>query len=226
MMAIPPVASTEAGRPVIRQVTDYGYRAVKETTDVAKDILLQFKQGGTASFIFMGCSDGGREGLMSAQRYPHDFDGMVLGSPGNDWTGLMSEFWNERALASISSGTLAQADLDLMSNAALAQCVGKDGRFATDKFLNNPKACHFDITKLACNRHNAGACLAPDKVDAIKKIFDGPPDIFPAIVLASVRRTFLSNWPLWLTVQGFHAVLGNAFFANLVFPNSGWTPTS
>ena len=98
--------------------------------------------------------------------YHRDFDGMVLGSPGNDWTGLMSGFlWNELALSSIPSGNLAQVDLDLMSNAALAQCAGKDGGLPTDTFLNNPKACQFDITKLTCNSHNAGACLAADKVD-------------------------------------------------------------
>ena len=80
--------SWASGHP--EKIIDYGYRAVKETTDVAKDILFKFEQGGPRRSYFMGCSDGGREGLMSAQRYPRDFDGMVLGSPGNDWTGLMS----------------------------------------------------------------------------------------------------------------------------------------
>lgn len=223
-------ASWALGHP--EKVIDYGYRAVKETTDVAKDIILAFKSSSARRSYFMGCSDGGREGLMSAQRYPRDFDGIVAGSPGNNWTHMMTGFlWNERALTATAAGDLAQGDLDLLSNAVLAECAGKDGGLTTDKFLNNPPAGRFDPAKLLCNSHNAGACLSQDKVDAIRKIFSGPPGIFPGYRTGFGEANNGADWPVWLlgggnpanSVQG---LLTNSFFQYMVFPNSGWTPSA
>jgi len=119
----------------------------------------------------MGCSDGGREALMEAQRFPRDFDGIVAGSPANFWTHLFAGFvWDQQALAGISGGDLSQADLNTLTKSVLAQCVGHDGGLSTDQFLNNPLACRFDPSTLS---------LSQDKIGAIKKIFSGPPGIFP-----------------------------------------------
>jgi feruloyl esterase len=223
-------ASWAVGHP--EKVIDYGYRAVKETTDVAKDIIAQFKSPSLSRSYFMGCSDGGREGLMSAQRYPNDFDGIIAGSPGNNWTGMMAGFLsNELALLSVAGGDLTQTDLNILSNAVLAQCVGRDGGLNTDKFLNHPPACKFNVTLLTCNASNAGACLPADKVKAVKKIFSGPAGIFPGYQWGAGEASAASNWPAWLTdsgnpANGVQGTLANSFFQNMVFPNSGWTPDS
>src|SRR5215471_18545649 len=162
-------ASWAVGHP--EKVVDFGYRSLKETTDVAKDLILAFYMSGPQRSYFMGCSDGGREALMEAQRFPRDFDGIVAGSPANFWTHLFSGFvWDQQALGGISGGDLSQADLNTMTNAVLAQCVGHDGGLSTDQFLNNPLACHFDPSTLP---------LSQDKIGAIKKIFSGPPGVFP-----------------------------------------------
>jgi len=221
-------ASWAVGHP--QKVIDYGYRAVKETTDVAKAIVLAFESSSPRKSYFMGCSDGGREGLMEAQRYPQDYDGIIAGSPGNDWTGLMAGFlWDELALTATSAGDLSQSDLNILSNAVLAQCVGHDGGLSTDTFLNNPQACHFNTATLACNGSNAGACLTADKIEAINKIAFGPFGIFPGYRTGLGEANDASNWPAWLTDSGnpasaVQAVLGNTFYANIVFPSSGWTP--
>jgi feruloyl esterase len=223
-------ASWAVGHP--EKVTDYGWRAVKETADTAKAIVLAFESMSARRSYFMGCSDGGREGLMEAQRFPFDFDGIVAGSPGNAWTQLMTGFlWNERALTATTAGDLAQADLDLMSNAVLAQCAGKDGGLATDKFLTNPPACRFNPEKLLCTGQNTSACLSQDKVKAIKQIFSGPPGIFPGYRTGFGEANNAADWPTWLTDSGNPAgtvqgLLGNSFFQNMVFPNSGWTPAA
>jgi enterochelin esterase-like enzyme len=73
-------------------VIDFGYRALKETTDVAKDVIMAFKANSARRSYFMDCSDGGREALMEAHRYPRDFDGIVAGSPANYWTHLLTGF--------------------------------------------------------------------------------------------------------------------------------------
>jgi len=181
-------ASWAVGHP--EKVIDYGYRAVKETTDVAKAIIFAFEANGPRRSYFMGCSDGGREGLMTAQRFPRDFDGIIAGSPGNNWTGLMAGFLlDENALTATSTGDLTQTDLNTLSNAVLAQCVGHDGGLSSDAFLNNPPACRFNIAQLTCNGSNAGACLTPDKIQARSGQY--PPDQLvysPAIVRVLGKR--------------------------------------
>ncbi len=212
-------ASWAVGHP--QKVVDFGYRALKETTDVAKDIIMAFKSSGPRRSYFVGCSDGGREALMEAQRYPHDFDGIVVGSPANDWTNLFSGFvWNQKALAAIPGGDLSQADLGVVSNAMLGQCAGRDGGLRTDQFLNNPLACRFNPDRLS---------LSNDKIQAIKKIFSGPRGIFPGYRVTGDEASDPANWPAWLTgggnpANGLQGLFGTNFFKYIVFPNSGWTP--
>ena len=98
----------------------------------------------------------------------------MAGSPANYWTQLLTEFvWDQNALTAISIGDLSQSDLNVVSNAMLAQCAGHDGELSTDQFLNNPQACHFNPAKLS---------LSKDKIEAVEKIFSGPARISRAIV--------------------------------------------
>jgi feruloyl esterase len=211
-------ASWAVGHP--EKVVDFGYRALKETTDVAKDIIMAFESSGPRRSYFFGCSDGGREALMEAQRYPLDFDGIVAGSPANYWTHLLAgTVWDRKALAAISGGDLSQADLNVVSSAMLAQCVGHDGGLSTDQFLNNPPACRFNPEKLS---------LAQDKIEAVKKIFSGPPGIFPGYRVGGDEASNPANWPAWLTDSGnpanaLQGLFGDNYFKYIVFPNSGWT---
>jgi feruloyl esterase len=184
--------------------------------------MLAFDSSGPRRSYFMGCSDGGREALMEAQRFPEDWDGIVAGSPANNWTHLLTGFlWNERALAATTDGGLSRTDLDTLSNSVLAQCVGHDGGLSTDKFLNNPPVCRFDPQKLS---------LPVDKVEAIKKIFSGPPGIFPGYGPGGEANN-PANWPAWLTDTGnpvavLQPMFVDNFFRYLVFPGSGWTLNS
>jgi feruloyl esterase len=212
-------ASWAVGHP--EKVVDFGYRSLKETTDVAKDIIMAFESSGARRSYFMGCSDGGREALMEAQRYPRDFDGIVAGSPANYWTHLFTGFvWDQKALAATSTGDLSPADLNVVSNAMLAQCAGHDGGLSGDPFLNNPPACHFNPDKLS---------LPKDKIEAVKQIFSGPPGIFPGYRVGGDEAANGANWPVWLTdsgnpANGLQGLFGDSYFKNIVFPNSGWTP--
>jgi tannase/feruloyl esterase len=206
------------------KVIDFGYRSLKETTDVAKDIIMAFESSGARRSYFLGCSDGGREALMEAQRYPRDFDGIEAGSPANYWTHLFAGFvWDQNALAATSSGDLSPSDLGVISNAMLAQCAGHDGGLSTDQFLNNPLACHFNPAKLS---------LPSDKIKAVEKIFSGPPGIFPGYRVGGDEASNPANWPAWLTglpgvsPTGAQEGFGDSFFESFVFPNSGWTPTT
>ncbi|MBV8935039.1 MAG: tannase/feruloyl esterase family alpha/beta hydrolase [Alphaproteobacteria bacterium] len=81
------LATFALGHP--EKITDFGYRALKETTDKSKAIITALTSQGPQRSYFNGCSDGGREALMEAQRYPDDFDGIIVGSPANFWTHLL-----------------------------------------------------------------------------------------------------------------------------------------
>jgi feruloyl esterase len=204
-----------------QKVIDFGYRSLKQTTDVAKDLIFAFNMNSPQRSYFMGCSDGGREALMEAQRFPQDFDGIVAGSPANFWTHLFTGFvWDQQALAGISGGDLSQADLNTVTTSVLAQCAGHDGGLSTDQFLNNPPACRFDPHTLS---------LAQDKIAALDKIFSGPPGIFPGYKVGAGEASSFVDWPLWMTDTGNPAgalqeLFGDNFFEFIVFPNTGWTP--
>ena len=214
-------ASWAVGHP--EKVIDFGYRSLKETTDVAKDLIFAFEKMGPQNSYFMGCSDGGREALMEAQRFPRDFDGIVAGSPANFWTHLFAGFvWDQQALAGVTGGDLSQADLNTLTNSVLAQCAGHDGGLSTDQFLNNPLACRFDPSTLS---------LSQDKIGAIKKIFSGPPGIFPGYKGGAGEASTFLDWPLWMTDTGnpasaLQGLFVDNFFQNMVFPGSGWTPST
>ena len=223
-------ASWAVGHP--QKVVDFGYRALKVTTDNAKAIIGAYESSAPLRSYFDGCSDGGREALMEAQRYPHDFDGIIAGSPANAWTHLFTGFvWDELAMTETPDSALSQSDLATLSGAVLAKCVGKDGGLASDPFLNNPLACDFNPESVLCKGHATSSCLSQAKVMAIRKIYSGPPGIFPGYRTNEGTEAVASNWPAWLTDAGVpaHALqeeFGNSFFANIVFPNTGWTPTS
>ena len=89
---------------------------------------------------FVGCSDGGREALQEAQRFSNDFDGIIVGSPVNDQVGEFGSSYlydmqatlTGRQTAGIPDAYIPTSKLPLLSNAALTQCVGKDGGVAKD----------------------------------------------------------------------------------------------
>ena len=111
-----PGASWAIGHP--EKLIDFGYRAVHETSVQAKAILRAYFGRGQNLSYFNGCSDGGREALMEAQRYPEDFEGIIAGAPANNWSRLFTGFvWNERALA---ENPIPLAKLTAVQTAALA----------------------------------------------------------------------------------------------------------
>jgi pimeloyl-ACP methyl ester carboxylesterase len=224
------------------RIVDFGYRALKETTDKAKAIVAVFAGQRPSLSYFAGCSDGGREALMAAQRFPDDFDGIIVGSPANNWTGLMAGVvWNEQALLNDPASYIPPSLLPVLSTAALAQCARQDGGVATDPFLNDPRDCKFDPRTVQCTAgQDPSTCLTAAQVTAARKIYRGPHDprtgelIFPGYEPGSEANP--SNWPAWITGassaadlaasagsrvagQALQEFFGNGFFADFVFQN-------
>jgi feruloyl esterase len=220
-------ASWATGHP--EKLVDFGYRAVHETGLEAKAIVRAFYGKDPARSYFVGCSDGGREALMEAQRYPQDFDGIVAGAPANNWSRLFAGFvWNEQALLNDPAGSVPPSKLPAIQKAALAACDALDG--VKDGLIEDPRICHFDPAVLACKAENSAECLTAPEVEAVRKIYSGPKNprtgaqIFPGYPPGTEAGP--GGWSLWITAaQAPRAVqfaFGNSFYSDVVFPNSKW----
>lgn len=156
-----------------QKVIDYGYRAVHLTALRAQAIVKAFYRAKAAHAYFIGCSDGGRESLMEAQRYPSDFDGFVAGAPARDLTALeMSATWRNQVAAALGTQRLSPSLMQAVVERELAQCDALDG--VKDGVIANPHRCQFDPHQLVCQSGQSGSCLTSAQADAIQKVYDGP----------------------------------------------------
>ncbi len=156
-------------------ITDWGHRAVHVTIVAAKSVTSAFYSQAPKHSYFAGCSTGGGQALMEAQRYPRDFDGIIAGDPGNNRTHLNAGFlWqfikNHRADLSV---IIPPAKLAAVTDAALKTCRGKDGGLATDNFLTDPDACGFQPSQMLCKQGDAEDCLTREQVEALSAMYSG-----------------------------------------------------
>lgn len=132
---------------------DFGYRSEHVTSQVAKAIVAAFYAKDPAYSYYFGCSNGGRQALQEAQRWPKDFDGIIAGAPAAIQAPLNGEYepWNGLAnTAENGSLILQQAQFQLLNDAALANCDAADG--LTDQQITDPRRCDFDPGKLLCKK--------------------------------------------------------------------------
>jgi feruloyl esterase len=155
------------------QLVDFAYRAHHETATKAKALTQTFYGKASARAYFIGCSSGGYEGLMAAQRFPADYDGIVAGMPANNWTRLMAgDFDGVIAVLQEPSSHLTPAALSLLHRSALATCDTLDG--VVDGVIDDPRACRFDPAALTCaSGQAAGSCLTAAQVSAAKRVYGG-----------------------------------------------------
>jgi feruloyl esterase len=209
------------------KVIDYGYRAIHETAIKARAIVERFYAAPPRRAYFHSCSNGGRQALIEAQRYPADYDGIIAGAPANYWTHLLSAaIWEVQALGDPASW-IPPAKLPAIENAALAACDALDG--VKDGVIGDPSRCRFDPSTLLCKGAEADACLTAAQVAALAKILGGPKTskgipVFPGKAPGGMLGG--NAWRDWITgsAQGFSAghAFGMNFFANMVFEDPAW----
>ncbi|GAA4569047.1 tannase/feruloyl esterase family alpha/beta hydrolase [Planotetraspora kaengkrachanensis] len=154
-------------------IADFGYLGVHEMAVAAKELVKRFY--GTASFYsyFNGCSTGGRQGLMEAQRYPTDFDGIAAGSPAVNWTKVHpAQFWGQLQMM-LAGNAVPQCKLAAATQAAITSCDPRDG--VTDGIIGDWKGCRFDARTLIGTETACGTVTASD-ADLINKMWEGPRD--------------------------------------------------
>jgi hypothetical protein len=153
----------------IQSQFDFGIRAAHVAALAGQAIVERFYGSAPAKSYFTGCSSGGQQALSEAQRFPWDFDGIIVGAPSPTFSGpMMNYLWAARALV----GTVGRVDLELVHDAAVAQCDMDDG--VRDGIIGDPIQCPFDPTSLLCKSGQRAGCLTTAKVQAIKKVYSGP----------------------------------------------------
>lgn len=214
------------------KVKDFGYRAVHETSVQAKALIAAFYGKEAARRYFVGCSEGGREALTEAQRYPDDFQGLVAGSPAINWNHLQTRgLWDSLALSETPDSYIPPAKLPILQNAAIAACDTLDGD--KDGFIENPSVCRFDPATVQCKGDDTSGCLTAAQVAAAKKIYDPLKNPRTGALIAPGfspgGEAVAANWPIWITGAsapqlGVQKLFAVQFFGDMVFENPNWDP--
>ena len=156
-----------------QKAIDYAYRAVHLTATTAKSITKEYYGSAVAKSYWNSCSNGGRQGLMEAQRFPDDFDGVLANAPWLDQTGFtVGAIWNQKAL---SGAGLTAAKLALVADKVMEKCDAIDG--LKDGLIDDPRKCDFQPARdvPACAAGADGPeCLTSGQADAIAKVYSGP----------------------------------------------------
>lgn len=154
---------------------DFAYRATHVVTVAAKAIVARHYGKPPTRSYFRGCSTGGRQGLVEAQRFPGDFDGIIAGAPVLDETGVaaLHLMWSGQAnLDAEGKPLLAPAHVELLHATVLEACDGLDGK--RDGILDDPRRCTFDPAALACpGDAPAATCLTTAQQGAVRRIYEG-----------------------------------------------------
>lgn len=152
------------------QLIDFGYRAIHEMTVQSKTLLKTFYGKSETLSYFVGCSTGGRQALMEAQRYPNDFDGIIAGAPVNDHIGLhtgdMSRYID---INKDPAGLLNTAKRNMLGDAVMNACDELDG--VKDGVINDPHQCKFDPAVLLCKDADSDSCLTAAQVKTVKRAY-------------------------------------------------------
>jgi hypothetical protein len=212
----------------VEKIRDYGYRAIHETAVLSK-LLIEAVYGKPAVHsYFVSGSNGGREGLMEAQRFPEDYDGIVAGCPALDPTDTIPNWaWTQQKL-DVQGAYIPASKLDAIAAAVTRSCDAQDG--VRDSVLEDPRTCHFDPAVLACNGADSDSCLTGPQVQALRQIYSGPPQsdgTGPSWGFQPGGELGGMGWKDWLTgsrphrsVQYHYAL---EFYRYMVYDNPRWS---
>ena len=219
---------------------DYAYRGVHVTVLTAKRILQAYYDGPPRHSYFDGCSTGGRQGLISAQRFPEDFDGIVVGAPVLNFSGTMIGYaHNQRALAATA---ISMEKLQLLGDVVYAKCDAADG--LSDGVIDDPRRCAFrastDVPRCASEVDGA-ACFTTAQIRTLETVYSsttrGGDAILPGwpvgaeIATPGPNGAPTSAWIPWFVAppgaRPIQAAFGETFFRNMAFgrpmPEYDWT---
>jgi feruloyl esterase len=216
-------ATWALGHP--EKIVDFAYRGIHAMTQVSKASVAAFYGEAPKHSYFANCSNGGRQALMEAQKFPEDYDGILAGAPANYWTHLLSSsLWDMQATTLDPASYIPSSKIAAIAGAVVAACDGQEG--VKDGLLNDPRKCEFHPETMLCKGAESDACLTPLQITALKKLYQGAHDarggeIFPGFVTGGEAGQ--GGWELWITGPAPGKALLFAFdygfFADMVYEN-------
>ena len=203
------------------KLIDFGYRAVHETAVQSKAIVTAAYATAPRLSYFVGCSGGGRQAFMEAQRYPQDFDGIVAGAPGYNRTDQSFQLVAaSQATHRDAASFIPREKLAVLHRAALNACDQRDG--LRDGLISDPMRCTFDPAVTACSGADGPDCLTAPQVRAAKAIY--APVVNPRTGEEVFPGVEPGSEPRWTVNAGGARPLGMSddFFKYVVFADPGW----
>jgi feruloyl esterase len=156
---------------------DWGMLGTHEAAVAGKEIAKAFYGADAKRSYYTGCSTGGQQGIIEAEYFPEDFDGILSGAPvvNRTWGHLVAV--TSYQAANLKPGhKLSDAKLALLTKSAVAACGAKGNGLKSDPFIADPLACDFDPAALTCKGAAADDCLTPEEIETAKAIYLGPAD--------------------------------------------------
>jgi feruloyl esterase len=212
------------------KITDFGYRAIHEMTLKAKSVIQVFYGDAPKHSYFASCSNGGRQALMEAQRFPDDYDGILAGAPANFWTHLLvANFYaSGKPMLENPASYIPKEKIPAIAKAVLAACDASDG--LKDGILSDPTACRFDPTTIVCKGAESAECLTAPQAVSLQHIYDGARNsegkpVYPGYEPGGEEGR--GGWSAWITgaKPGLAAgvLYSEGFQRNMVFNDAAWS---
>ena len=200
----------------------------------AKAVTTAFYGTAPTHNYFSACSDGGREALMEAQRFPADYDGILAGAPANNWTALTTAgAADTQAMLATPTSYIPASKLPAIAAAVLAMCdAPKDSSGdVQDGVIDNPAECHFEPETMACKGGvDSDSCLLPNQVKTLKTIYAAKLDangkeFFPGFEPGAEGGS--NGWSTWITgeapAKSLQAFFTAGYFRYFVYDQPDWT---
>lgn len=211
----------------MERLLNYAARGIHVMAQADQAIIRAYYGAAPAYSYFNGCSFGGKQALTEAQRYPNDFDGIIVGDPANNFTRHYIGGHLYDGLLMDGDGYIPAAKVPLIGSAVNAACDMLDG--VKDGVLTDPRRCHLDPAVLQCKSGDAPDCLTAAQVSSVRKLWAGLRDaegqqIYPGLMPGGELDP--GGWVNYLSGtgpgKGRHAILSNTFFRYMVFEDPNW----
>ena len=194
-------ALVKPGVPDEARLVDYYFRGVHQATLATRQLVQAYYGKPPARSYFDGCSNGGRQALVEASRYPDDFDGIVAGAPFMDIKAILAGTRLYQHLLTPAAYVPA-ALLPAVDRAMLASCDAADG--IKDGLIQNPAQCALDLKSMICKPGETGNCLNPDQIGALQTYFTATRDetgryLFPGSANTDLQGGGMNVWSTGIT---------------------------
>ena len=198
-------------------IEDFAERGVHRALVVAKDLVAAYYGGEIKHSYFEGCSNGGRQGLIEAQRYPEDFDGIISGAPTPDLVGQLDAWIYEAKVDSDAHGRsiLSPAKIESVRKAVIKSCGDREG------VIDDPRACRFDPGVMECRADRTDECLTPQEIAVVRAWHRGPGTWPDGANHGGLPVGSEASWAMTVGPEAMVSTLGQGIVQYLLVPAPG-----